>query len=82
MLWFYSDEKNFDQDQKVNRRNDRLCADPSEVPHVMHTKLPATVMVLEVVSNERHVMPSHFFPQGLRVNATAYIAVLEAVVKP
>jgi len=48
-------------------------ADPSEVPHVMHTKLPATVMVLEVVSNERHVMPSHFFPQGLRVNAAAFI---------
>ncbi|XP_012058553.1 PREDICTED: uncharacterized protein LOC105621701 [Atta cephalotes] len=23
MLWFYSDKKNFDQDQKVNRRNDR-----------------------------------------------------------
>jgi len=81
MLWFYSDEKNFDQDQKVNRRNDRwLCADPSEVPHVMHTKFPATVMVLGVMSNEGHVIPPHFFSQGLRMNA-AYIAVLEAVVK-
>jgi len=39
-------------------------------------------MVLGVVSNEGHVMPSHFFPQGLWVNAAAYIAVLEAVVKP
>ena len=81
MLWFYSDEKFF-EDQKINRRNDRwLCADPSEVPHVIHTKFPITVMVLGVVSNEGHVMPSHFFPQGLRVNAAAYIAVLEAVVK-
>ena len=61
MLWFYSDEKNFDQDQKVNRRNDRwLCVDPSEVPHVMHTKFPATVMVLGVVSNEGHVHPTSF----------------------
>jgi len=23
MLWFFSDEKNFDQDKKINRRNDR-----------------------------------------------------------
>jgi len=37
MLWFYSDEKNFDQDKKINRRNDRwLCADYSDVPYVMH----------------------------------------------
>ena len=53
----------------------------SEVPHVMHTKFPATVMVLGMMSNEGHVMPPYFFPQGLLVNATAYIAVLEAVVK-
>ena len=44
----------------------------------MHTKFPATVMVLGV-SNE---VPPHFFPQELRVNAAAYIEVLEAVVKP
>ncbi|XP_025161974.1 uncharacterized protein LOC112590242 [Harpegnathos saltator] len=25
MLWFLSDEKNFDQDQKINQRNDRSC---------------------------------------------------------
>lgn len=83
MLWFFSDEKNFDQDQKVNRRNDRwLCNDPSEVPTVMHTKFPATVMVLGVVSNEGHVMPPHFFRQGLRVTSAAYIEVLDTVVKP
>ena len=45
MLWFYSDEKHFDQDQKINRRNDRwICGDPSDVPHVMNTKFPATAM--------------------------------------
>ena len=83
MLWFYSDEKNFNQDQKINRQSDRwLCANPSDVPYVMHTKFSATVVVLGVVSNEGHVMPPHFFPQKLRVNAAAYIEVLEAVVKP
>ena len=83
MLWFFSDEKNFDQDQKVNRRNDRwLCQDPEDVPHVMHTKFPATVMVLSVVSNQGDVMPPHFFKKGHRVNAEEYVKVLRDVVKP
>ena len=83
MLWFFSDEKNFDQDQKVNRTNDRwLCSDPTEVPTVMHTKFPSSVMVLGVVSNEGHVMPPHLFQEGIRVNAAGYIRVLETVVKP
>ena len=55
---FFSDEKNFTQDQKVNQQNDRwLCEDPKEVPIVMSTKFPASVMVLGVVSNEGHMMP-------------------------
>jgi inhibitor of nuclear factor kappa-B kinase subunit alpha len=57
-------------------------ADPSEVPRVMYTKFPATVMILGVVSNKGQVMPPHFFPQGLRVKSAAYIDVLETVVKP
>lgn len=83
MLKFFSDEKNFDQDQKVNRRNDRwLCKSPDEVPRVMHTKFPSTVMVLGVVSSEGDVMPPFFFQRGLRVNASEYIKVLEDTVKP
>ena len=39
-------------------------------------------MVLGVVSNDRHVMPPHFFGQGLRMNAATNIEVLEAIVKP
>jgi hypothetical protein len=54
--------KNFSEDQKVNRKNNRwLCSDISEVPIVMATKFLATVMVLGVVSNEGGVMPPHFF---------------------
>ena len=82
-LIFFSDEKNFTQDQKVNRQNDRwLCHDPKQVPVVMSTKFPSTVMVLGVVSNEGDVMPPHFFKRGLRVNADIYIDVLREVVKP
>ena len=50
---FFSDEKNFDQDQKVNkrRRNDKwLYADPSKVTKVMHTKFLATIMVLGLLT--------------------------------
>ncbi|UYV79804.1 hypothetical protein LAZ67_18000702, partial [Cordylochernes scorpioides] len=83
MLRFFSDEKNFDVDQKVNPRNDRwICKDPSEIPVVMHTKFPASVMVLGVISSEDDVMPPHFFEKGLRMNADTYINVLETVVKP
>lgn len=75
VIWFFSDEKNFDQDQKVNKKNDRwLCNNSSEVP-ATHTKFPATVMVLGILSNEGHVMPPHFFPQGLKVDSVAYIEV-------
>ena len=83
ILIFFSDEKNFQQDQVVNSRNNRwLCDDPEEVPIVMKTKFPATVMVLGVVSNEGDVMPPHVFPHGLRVNTEAYLDVMVTVVKP
>ncbi len=82
-LIFFSDEKNFQQDQVVNRRNHRwLCADPSEVPIVSRTKFPAHVMVLGVISSEGDVMPPHFFDQGLKVNTDVYVHVLKHVVKP
>ncbi|CAB3237907.1 unnamed protein product [Arctia plantaginis] len=48
----------------------------------MHTKFPATVMVLGVMSNEGHVMPPHFFSHELRVNAAPYTEGLKTVVKP
>lgn len=83
ILIFYSDEKNFSQDQKVNKKNNRwLCSDPSDVPIVMATKFPATVMVLGVVSNKGDVMPPHVFEAGLRVNADVYLDVLRNTVKP
>ena len=73
---FFSDEKNFTQDQKVNRKNNRwLCRDISEVPVVMHTKFPQTVMVLGVVSSEGDVMPPYFFLKGLKVNSEEYVKV-------
>ena len=68
MLWFFSDEKNFCQDQAHNRQNHRWIAMcPDDVPRVMKTKFSNTVMVFGVISSNRDVMPPHIFEMGLRI---------------
>ena len=52
------------------------------VPRVMKTKFPATVMVFGVVSSEGHIMPPHIFKVGLKVNIKVYLDVLKSVVIP
>ena len=42
----------------------------------------ATVMVFGVVSSEGHIMPSHIFEIGLKVNTKVYLDVLKSVVIP
>ena len=57
-LWFFSDEKIFTIDAKVNHRNDRwIASDSNDVPVVGKSQTPATVHVLLVVSSDGHVMP-------------------------
>ena len=53
-----------------------------DVPRVMKTKFPATVMVFGVVSNEGHIIPPHIFEVGLKVNTKVYLDVLKSVVIP
>ena len=82
-LIFLSDEKNFTQDQKINRQNNRwLCSDPKDVPVVMSTKFPTAVIVLAVISSKVNIMPPSFFERRLRVNPATYIDVMSTVVKP
>ena len=52
------------------------------VPRVMKTKFPATVMVFSVVSSEGHIVPPHIFEVGLKVNTKVYPDVLISVVIP
>ena len=52
------------------------------VPRVMKTKFPATVMVFGVVSSEGHIMPPDIFEVGLKVNTKVYLYVLMSVVIP
>ena len=80
---FFSDEKIFTVDAKINRRNDRwLAHDPENVPVVGRTKFPASIQVLSVVSSEGDVMPPHFFNKGETITKEVYLRVLTTVVKP
>ena len=82
-LIFFSDEKNFCQEQKLNKQNDRwLARSPFLVPKIMRAKYPSHVMVFGVVSNEGDVMPPHFYEIGLRLNADRYIDMLRTVAIP
>ena len=53
-----------------------------DVPRVMKTKFPATVMVFGVVSSEGHIMLPHIFEACLKVNTKVYLNVLKSVVIP
>ena len=67
ILCFFSDEKNFDQNRKVNWKNNRwLYRDLDQFTIVMYHKFPSTVMVQGVMSNERDVIPPQFFFAGFK----------------
>ena len=55
-----------------------IATNNRDVPRVMKTKFPATVMVFGVVSSEGNIMPPHIFEVDLKV----YLDVLKSVVIP
>ena len=57
-----------------------IATNNRDVPRVMKTKFPATVMVFGVLSSEGHIMPPHIFEVGLKVNTKVYLDVLKSVV--
>ena len=59
-----------------------IATNNKNVPRVMKTKLPATVMVFGVVSREGHTMPPHIFEVGLKINTKMYLDVLKSVELP
>ena len=70
-------------DPSYDSQNHRWFATNNRnVPRVMKTKFPATVMVFGVVSTEVHIMPPHIFEVGLKVNTKVYLDVLKSVVIP
>ena len=59
-----------------------IATNNRDVPRVMKTKFPATVMVFGVVSSEGHIMPPHNFEVGLKVNTKVYLDMLKSVGVP
>ena len=59
-----------------------IATNNRDVPRVMKTKFPATVMIFGMVSSEGHIMPPHIFEVGLKVNTKVYLDVLKSVVIP
>ena len=56
-----------------------IATNNRDVPRVMKTKFPATVMVFGVVSSEGHIMPPHIFEVSLKVNTKVYLDVLKSI---
>ena len=83
MVWFFSDERNLCQHQLYNSQNHRwIATNKRNVPRVMKTKFPATVMVFGVVSSKGHIMPPRIFQVGLKVNTKVNLNMLKSVVIP
>ena len=59
-----------------------IATNNRDVPRLMKTKFPVTVIVFGVVSSEGHIMPPHIFEVGLKVNTKVYLDVLKSVVIP
>ena len=59
-----------------------IATNNRDVPSVMKTKFPATVMVFDVVSSEGHIMSPHIIEVVLKVNTKVYLDVLKSVVTP
>ena len=56
-----------------------IATNNRDVPRLMKTKFPETVMVFGVVSSEGHILPPHIFEVGLKVNTKVYQDVLKSV---
>ena len=57
-----------------------IATNNRDVPRMMKTKFPATIMVFGVVSSEGLIMTPHIFEVGLKGNNKVYLDVLKSVV--
>ena len=59
-----------------------IATNNRDVPRLMKTKFPVTVIVFGMLSSEGHIMPAHIFEVGFKVNTKVYLDVLKSVVIP
>ena len=73
MLWSFSDEITFRQDQMVNSQNNHwLAPSPQDVLVLIKTKYPVH-MVFKMVTSNGDIIPPFIFPSSLRLNTDANI---------
>ena len=81
VVQFFIVEKKFVVDELANRRNSRVIAlNPFEVPPVMQSKNPASIIVFGGIASDDYVTPPHFIKVGLKINTVQYMKILERVV--
>ena len=79
----FVDEKKFIVDEVPNRHNARIIAlSPADVPPVMQSKNPASVMVFGAMASDGRMMPPHFIEAGLKINTAEYMKILQDVMLP
>ena len=59
-----------------------IATNNRDVPRVIKTKFPATVMVFGVVSSEGHIMLPHIIEVSMKVITKVYLDVLKSVMIP
>ena len=59
-----------------------IATNNRDVPRVIKTKFPATVMVFGAVSSEGHIISPQSFEVGLKVNTKVYLDVPKGVMIP
>ena len=70
-------------DPSYDSQNHRwIATNNRDVPRVMKTKFPATVMVFGVVSSGGHIIPPHIFEVSLKFNTKVYLDILKSEVIP
>ena len=80
---FLFDEKKFVVDEVANKQNILIIAfNPSEVPPVMQSKNPASVMVFAAVASDGKVMPPHSSKRALKSTQREYLKILKDVLMP
>ena len=80
ILWLFSNEKNFCQDQMLNLQNNHQFAlSLQDVLIVMKTNHLVHIMVFEVVISISDIIPPFTFPHRLRLHMEAYFKCLEEV---
>ena len=78
----FVDEKKFVVDEVANPQNTPVIAfGPWEVPSVMQSKNPASVIAFTAVASD-NVMPPHFIEASLKINTAEYLKILKDYLIP